>query len=98
MAEGKNASFDVLYEDFNEECIFNSFKYHDADVAIDIPGRGGYHNVLLRKMECRVHHTWGSGAHDIILYKSWIQDPATGYVNSNIFDFSLVKKICLLYY
>lgn len=98
LSVSERVDFEYWESNFTEENVFDYFNNCNADIAFDIPGKDGYHNVILRKMECRIHRTWGNGAHDITFYRSWIQDPATGYVNSNIFDFSLVKKICLLYY
>ena len=85
--------------EFSKECVFNDFYYNNADIAIDVnTGKEVAHNVLLREAQCRIHQTWGRGAHNIVSYKFWIQDPEIGYLISKPFDFNKAIQVHFLYY
>ena len=100
MARGEHAVYNIAYNgEFNEKCVFNDFYYNNADIAIDVStGKEVAHNVLLREAQCRIHQTWGRGAHNIVSYKFWIQDPEIGYLISKPFDFNKAIQVHFLYY
>lgn len=78
--------------------IYDAFA-NGADVPITLnQGVGNeYHQLLLKKMEFRNHVKWFSGE-TIPSYRGWIQDPATGYMSGQAFDFSNALRAFILKY
>ena len=81
---------------FSISKIYKAFS-EGADIPITIDqGIGNdYHELLIRKMEFRIHQEWFSGNINTS-YQSWVQDPAIGYMLPKVFNFDNVVRVFIL--
>ena len=81
---------------FSLDKIFNAFS-DGADIPITLNQgiSNEYHELLLRKMELRIHQQWFTGKISIN-YQGWVQDPTFGYIQPNAFDFNNAVRVFFL--